>query len=97
MAYVLIALISVLLVALIAWPLLRGAPGEQPAAEADDLRAVEEELQMSLDAIREIEMDNRAGNLSDEDFAALDREERARAVELMRRRDALTASGVGAA
>ena len=38
-------------------------------------------------AIREIEMDHRAGNLSDEDFAALDRAERARAVELMRRRD----------
>ena len=95
MAYVLIALISVLLVALIAWPLLRGAPGEQPAAQGDDLRAVEEELQRSLDAIREIEMDHRAGNLSDEDFAALDRDERARAVELMRRRDAL-AAGAGA-
>lgn len=93
MAYVLIALISVLLVALIAWPLLRGAPAEQPAAQSDDLRAVEEELQRSLDAIREIEMDHRAGNLSDEDFAALDRDERARAVELMRRRDALTAGG----
>ena len=93
MAYVLIALISILLVALIAWPLLRGAPAEQPAAEADDLRAVEEELQRSLDAIKEIEMDHRAGNLSDEDFAALDRDERARAVELMRRRDSLTAGG----
>lgn len=93
MAYVLIALISILLVALIAWPLLRGATAEQPAAEADDLRAVEEELQRSLDAIREIEMDHRAGNLSDEDFAALDRDERARAVELMRRRDSLTAGG----
>jgi hypothetical protein len=34
-------------------------------------------------------MDHRAGNLSDADFADLDREERARAVELMRRRDAL--------
>ena len=95
MAYVLIALISVLLVALIAWPLLRGAPGEQPVAQGDDLRAVEEELQRSLDAIREIEMDHRAGNLSDEDFDALDRDERARAVELMRRRDAL-AAGAGA-
>jgi hypothetical protein len=34
-------------------------------------------------------MDHRAGNLSPEDFAALDRAERARAVELMRRRDRL--------
>ena len=97
MAYVLIALISVLLVALIAWPLVRGVSGTQPAAEADDLRAVEEELQRSLDAIREIEMDHRAGNLSDEDFDALDRDERARAVELMRRRDSLASrAGAGA-
>ena len=97
MAYVLIALISVLLVALIAWPLVRGVSGAQPAAEADDLRAVEEELQRSLDAIREIEMDHRAGNLSDEDFDALDRDERARAVELMRRRDSLASrAGAGA-
>ncbi|MBM3635221.1 MAG: hypothetical protein FJW99_08095 [Actinobacteria bacterium] len=93
MAYVLIALVSVLVVALVAWPLLRGESGAQPAAQSDDLRAVEEELQSSLDAIREIEMDHRAGNLSDDDFAALDRDERARAVELMRRRDALTEAG----
>ena len=93
MAYVLIALISVALVALIAWPLVRPSPAAAPPAGGDDLRAVEEELQRSLDAIREIEMDHRAGNLSDEDFAALDRDERARAVELMRRRDALTAGG----
>jgi hypothetical protein len=50
---------------------------------------VEEDLHRSLEAIREIEMDHRAGNLSDEDFAQLDRAERARAVELMRRRDEL--------
>ena len=93
MAYVIIAVISVLLVALIAWPLLRGAPADETAAQGDDLRAVEEELQRSLDAIREIEMDHRAGNLSDEDFEALDRDERARAVGLMRRRDTLASGG----
>ena len=32
-------------------------------------------------------MDHRAGNLSDDDFAALDAAERARAVELMHRAD----------
>jgi hypothetical protein len=93
MAYVLIAVISVLLVALVAWPLLTRQQDPLPAYQEDDRRAVEEELQRSLDAIREIDMDHRAGNLSDEDFEALDRDERARAVELMRRRDALAGSG----
>jgi hypothetical protein len=92
MAYVLIAVISVLLVALVAWPLLTRQQDPLPAYQEDDRRAVEEELQRSLDAIREIDMDHRAGNLSDEDFEALDRDERARAVELMRRRDALAGS-----
>jgi hypothetical protein len=92
MAYVFVAVISVALVALIAWPLVaRAGADPAPADQLDDRRAVEEELQRSLDSIREIEMDHRAGNLSDEDFAALDRDERARAVELMRRRDALSA------
>ena len=63
------------------------APPPDPDAEAR--RDVDEQLGMSLEAIREIEMDHRAGNLSDEDFAALDAAERARAVELMRRADAL--------
>jgi hypothetical protein len=92
MAYVLLAVISVLLVALVAWPLLTRQQDPLPAYQEDDRRAVEEELQRSLDAIREIDMDHRAGNLSDEDFEALDRDERARAVELMRRRDALAGS-----
>lgn len=92
MAFLFIALLSVLLVALIAWPLVARASAPVPEGGDDDLRAVEEELERSLDAIREIEMDHRAGNLSDEDFQALDREERARAVDLMRRRDALAAT-----
>lgn len=93
MAFLFIAVLSVLLVALIAWPLVTRASAPVPEGGDDDRRAVEEELERSLDAIREIEMDHRAGNLSDEDFQALDREERARAVELMRRRDAIAGAG----
>jgi hypothetical protein len=89
MAYLLIAVFSVLLVALVAWPLFARSDETVPAGDMDDRRAVDEELRQSLDAIREIDMDHRAGNLSDEDFTALDRDERARAVELMRRRDAM--------
>ncbi len=93
MAYVLIAVLSVFLVALVVWPLIAPASSPLPAEQADDQRAVEEELTRSLDAIREIDMDHRAGNLSDEDFQALDHDERARAVALIGRRDAMSAGG----
>ena len=81
-----VAVAALVVVGLVAWPLVAlrpDAPPPDPAAEA--ARDLDEQLGRSLEAIREIEMDHRAGNLSDEDFAALDRAERARAVELMRR------------
>jgi hypothetical protein len=85
-----VAAVALVAVAVVAWPLVThmadDAP-EDPVAEAR--RAIDEDLQRSLDAIREIDMDHRAGNLSDADFAALDGAERARAVELMRRADEL--------
>jgi hypothetical protein len=85
-----VVIVALLVVIVLAWPLLSRPAGEAPADPRDEARrAVEEDLERSLAAIREIEMDHRAGNLSDEDFAALDRAERARAVELMRRRDEL--------
>jgi hypothetical protein len=93
MIYALIAILSVALVALIAWPLVSGRTPTDPDVAAQALRAAEDDLLRSLDAIREIDMDHRAGNLSDADFAELDREERARAVELMHRRDALRDEG----
>jgi hypothetical protein len=89
-----VAIAALAVVALVAWPLVRvdaSAPPPDPDAEAR--RDVEEQLGMALEAIREIEMDHRAGNLSDEDFSALDAAERARAVELMRRADELRQAG----
>ena len=85
-----LAAVALALVVVLAWPLVARRDESVPADPgADARRALEEDLARSLGAIREIEMDHRAGNLSDEDFAELDRAERARAVELMRRRDAL--------
>lgn len=79
-------------VLVMAWPLIAGrAPDGEPGERADARRAVSEDLERSLAAIREIEMDHRAGHLSDADFAELDAGERARAVALMRRRDELDA------
>lgn len=84
-----IALAALGLVAMVAWPLV-ARDAAVPEAEGDDARRqVEEDLDRVLAAIREIEQDHRAGHLSDADFTALDREERARAVALMRRRDQL--------
>ena len=82
------AALALAIVVAVAWPLLAG--GDEAAPEnpvGDARRDLDEQLARSLEAIREIEMDHRAGNLSDEDFAALDGAERARAVELMRRAD----------
>jgi hypothetical protein len=85
-----LAAVALVVVAVVMWPLVEGAPDEAPADPAEAARrAIDEDLQRSLAAVREIEMDHRAGNLSDEDFAALDRAERARALELIRRADEL--------
>ena len=85
-----VAIAALAVVAIVAWPLVSASPDAPPPDPgADARRDVDEQLERSLEAIREIEMDHRAGNLSDEDFAALDAAERARAVELMRRADAL--------
>jgi hypothetical protein len=89
-AVILVGVVTVLAVALVAWPLLRNVP--EPASEdprSDERRRLDDEIERSLAAIREIEFDRRAGNLSEEDFAALDAQERARAVDLLRRRDEL--------
>jgi hypothetical protein len=85
-----VAVAALAVVALVAWPIVRAEPDAAPPDPAEEARRdVDEQLAAALEAIREIEMDHRAGNLSDEDFAALDAAERARAVELMRRADAL--------
>ena len=89
---IVLAVVSLVVVAAVAWPLLTHRaddPPEDPGVAAR--AAIDEDLQRSLEAIREIDMDHRAGNLSDEDFAELDAAERARAVELMRRADELAA------
>jgi hypothetical protein len=89
-----VAVAALVVVALVAWPLIGAAPDAPPPDPDDDARRdLDEQLAGALEAIREIEMDHRAGNLSDEDFSALDAAERARAVELMRRADELRQTG----
>ena len=89
-AYVLVALAALALIAVVAWPLIRPALQHGPPPASDDERTrLEEDVERSLAAIREIEFDHRAGNLSDADYAALDGAERARTAELLRRLDLL--------
>ncbi len=88
MSAALIALIAFAVVAAVSWPLIQPRR-EEGGATPSDLPAValQDAIDRSLRAIREIEFDHRAGNLSDEDFVALDRAERQRAAELLRRRE----------
>jgi hypothetical protein len=91
-AIILFAVLAMLAVALVGWPLVAGRASEQPADPRSDERLrLREEIDRSLAAIREIEFDHRAGNLAAADFEALIAEERARASDLLRRRDELEA------
>lgn len=87
-AALLVAAIALAVVALVAWPLVRDRTETDAVADDQRRRALQDEIERSLRAIREIEFDHKAGNLNDADFAELDGIERARAAELLRRRDA---------
>lgn len=84
---ILVAAVALAVVAAVAWPLLRERRQSEPPFEDHAGRALQDEIDRSLMAIREIEFDHRAGNLSDEDFAELDGAERAQLAILLRRRD----------
>lgn len=85
-----VAAVALAVIAAVAWPLVTHRAEDPPDDPVEAARrAIDEDLQRVLAAIREIDMDHRAGNLSDADFAALDAAERARAVELMRRAEEL--------
>ena len=87
---IVLAAVTLAIVVAVAWPLVvRRSDDREPDPAIAARAAVDEDLQRSLEAIREIEMDHSAGNLSDDDFAQLDAAERARAVELMHRADTL--------
>ena len=93
-AIVLVVILTLAVGCAVAWPLLRADRGAAPKAGPPDEREerrrdLREALDRSLAAIREIDFDHRSGHLSDEDFAALDAAERARAVALIRELDEL--------
>ncbi len=88
---VIVALLALVVVLVVAWPLVRRDGGADPVADDPRRRELDVEIETALRSIREIEFDHRSGNLSREDFVELDRAERAKAARLLRRRDALDA------
>jgi hypothetical protein len=85
---ILVAAVALAVVAAVAWPLVRNRAEDAAATGGDDRRqALQDGIDQSLRAIREIDFDHKAGNLGDADFAELDAVERARAAELLRQRD----------
>ena len=84
---ILVAAVALVVVTAVAWPLLRERHQSEPTSDDHAGQALRDEIERSLRAIREIEFDHRAGNLSDEDFAELDGAERAQLAVLLRRRD----------
>ncbi len=77
----------------VAGPLRGGRAEADDAVHQGQLEDLEAAKEARYREIREAEMDYRTGKLSEEDYKAIDRQLRAEAVELLRRLDALGASG----
>jgi Zn-finger domain-containing protein len=77
----------------IAGPLRSGRMEVEDAVYQAQLEDLEAAKEARYREIREAEMDYRTGKLSEADYKAIDRQLRAEAVELLRRLDALGASG----
>jgi len=86
---ILTALVGLVVVGLIAWPLINRRSGELLPEDNPELRELNERVETALRTVREIDFDHRAGNLSEADYRDLDRAARAEAARLLRRRDAL--------
>ncbi len=86
---ILVAVVALAVVVAVAWPLLRDRTDGAMlrGGDADRRQELQDGIDQSLRAIREIDFDHKAGNLGDADFAELDAAERARAAELLRERD----------
>lgn len=94
----LLALLAVwvLLVAvgLAVWPLFAGSRGEMDRREIE-LRELEAEKARLLEDLHEVDLDRETGKLSEEDYRANQARLKGRAVEVMRKIEALREGGGG--
>lgn len=78
------------------WPLFASPPAPAPDAEVER-RELEAEKARLLQDLHELELDYATGKLSEEDHAAIQSRLKGRAVDVMRRMDALSATGAARA
>ena len=85
----LLVILALALVVVIVGAPLRAGPRKTEDASVFERERLEAAREAKYREIRELEMDQRTGKLSDEDFEALDRQLRAEAVAILREIDAL--------
>jgi hypothetical protein len=85
MGFVIVLAILTLLVMFLSAPLRRTVP--RPASEGEEVAELEAARAAKYREIRDAELDHRTGKLSDPDYAELDRELRAEAIEIMHELD----------
>jgi hypothetical protein len=86
----LLVIVALALVVYVVGGPLRAGPRDTLDASVFERERLEAAREAKYREIRELEMDQRTGKLSDEDFKALDRQLRREAVEILRDLDALT-------
>ncbi len=95
MAVTLIGLVIVTAAAIfIAWPLLSGG-GDSDAPVVPEMSALEKDKNAALEAIRELDFDQRLGKISDEDHAGLRADLEKRAMKALSAADAGSAGEPG--
>jgi flagellar biosynthesis/type III secretory pathway M-ring protein FliF/YscJ len=92
-AVLLVVVAAVVAAMIVAAPLRAGRAADAEAAHASEIADLEAMKSARYSEIREVEMDFRTGKLSEADWKATDRQLRAEAMEVLRRRDALGADG----
>jgi hypothetical protein len=86
MGFVIVLAILMLVVLFVSAPLRRIAAGERTPQD-EDLAELEAARAAKYREIRDAELDHRTGKLSDPDYAQIDQELRAEAIEIMRELD----------
>lgn len=92
MEIILIALLTIGVIAFIAYPLF--SPTREKLAQAPDaLEALTAQRDSAYDAIRDLDLDFQSGKLSQDDYSALRDKYKARAAQLLQQIDTLTGDG----
>jgi hypothetical protein len=89
LAPLIVIVLLAVVVLLVSAPLRRGAHSRAEETEQAERADLEAARDAKYREIRDAELDQRTGKLSDEDWRALDRQLRGEAIDILRRLDAL--------